>query len=258
MLSTAIMPQFDLFHWFTWLLTIFALGVVTAMLVRRKLYPEFPVFTAYVLVQLVGWTVMLWVIPHFSSYVSWYGWFVMQCLDAVLSMAVLLEVFSVMLKPYAGIRRLGSMVCVVAGIILFVIAVWMAIVAPPSDVSYARITARVIAWQRSVDFARLALLFVLFIFSRIFGLNWRYNVFGIAIGLGIMAAVELLAESIRVEFGFRATHLINMISPAGYVLGILAWSYYFVRQESEVKVSHTPQSAGLLRWNAALEELLVR
>jgi hypothetical protein len=73
-----------------------------------------------------------------------------------------------------------------------------------------------------------------------------------------MAAVELLAESIRVEFGFRATHLINMISPAGYVLGILVWSYYFVRQESEVTVSHTPQSAGLLRWNAALEELLVR
>ena len=107
MLSTAIMPQFDLFHWFTWLLAIFALGVVTVMLVRRKLYPEFPVFIAYVIVQLVGMDGDAMGHSPVLKLRFLYGWFVMQCLDAVLSMAVLLEVFSVMLKPYAGIRQTG-------------------------------------------------------------------------------------------------------------------------------------------------------
>jgi hypothetical protein len=252
------MPQLDLFHWCTWLISLFSLSVVLVMLMRRKLYPEFPIFTTYVLVQLLGWTAMLWVIPHFPRYVSWYGWLVMQCLDAILSMAVLLEVFSTMLKPYAGIRRLGAIICVIAGVVLVMVAVSMAMVAPPSDVSYARITARVIAWQRSADFARLALLFVLFAFSRVFGLNWRHYVLGIAIGLGIMAVIELLAESIRVEFGFRATGLINVLSPVGYDLGLVIWSYYFIRQESRVAVNEAPQSASLLRWNSALEELLAR
>lgn len=250
------MPQTDLLHLTLWIVGLVSLTVILVMLARRRLYREFPVFTVYIFTQLVGWAVMLWVVPHFPRYVSWFGWLIMQCLDVVLSMVVLLEVFSVMLKPYDAIRRVGAVFCALVGTVLLVIAIWMAITAPPSEVIYARITARVIAWQRSADFARLGLLFAWFVFTRIFGLNWRHYALGIAIGLGITAATEVLAESIRVQFGFNATHLMNLISPVGYNLGVLIWSYFFLRRESEVAMRQMLPSASLMRWNDALEELL--
>jgi hypothetical protein len=241
-----------------WCLGLLLLGIVVMMTVRKKLYAEFPLFATYVTFQLTSGILLLWIRLHLNNLIYWKAWAVQAGFDAVLTMAVLLELFSKMLKPYPGIRRLGHRIYLVAGVVLVAIAIWMVIVTPPSDESTATVILRIVSWQRSVDFVRFGLLFVLFMFCRLFGLTWKHYLFGIALGMGVLTGMEVIGESIRVEFGYHAHRIFAFIASSGYDLGLLVWSYYLVRQESKVYVTEVPYSPSLTRWNAALEELLYR
>jgi hypothetical protein len=241
-----------------WVTGILLLGLVVALVLRRKLYAEFPVFCAYAIFQLVTAAVSLWIRLRCSNPFYFKSWVVQSVLDAVLSMAVLLELFSKMLKPYPGIRKLGHLVYLIAGILLVAIAAWMLIETPPSDVSVAKLTVWIVSGQRSVDFVRFGLLFVLFMFCRLFGLTWRHYLFGIALGMAVLTGLEVLGESFRVEFGYHIHRIYELVVSAGFDLGVLVWSYYLVRQESKLYVTEVPYSPNLVRWNTALEELLAR
>ncbi len=241
-----------------WVSGILLLGLVVSLVLRRKLYAEFPVFSAYAIFQLLTAALLLWIRLRYSNPVFFKAWALQSAIDAVLSMAVLLELFSKMLKPYPGIRKLGHLVYLVSGILLLAIGIWMLIETPPSDVSVAALTLKIVSGQRSADFVRFGLLFVLFIFCRLFGLTWRHYLFGIALGMAVLTGLELLGESVRVEFGYHIHRIYELVVSAGFDLGVVVWSYYLLRQESKVYVTEVPYSPNLVRWNSALEELLVQ
>ncbi len=245
-------------HLWIWVSGILLLSLVVGLVLRRKLYAEFPIFSAYATFQLVTAAVLLWIRLRCSNPIYFNAWAVQSTFDAVLSMAVLLELFSKMLKPYPGIRKLGHLVYLIAGILLVAIAIWLVIETPKSDVSVATLTVWIVSGQRSADFVRFGLLFVLFMFCRLFGLTWRHYLFGIAMGMAVLTGLEVLGESFRVEFGYHIHRIYELVVSAGFDLGVLVWSYYLVRQETKVYVTEVPYSPNLVRWNSALEELLAR
>jgi hypothetical protein len=87
-------------------------------------------------------------------------------------------------------------------------------------------------------------------FSRYLGLSKGHFLFGIALGFGLNASIDLITNATRSHFGFMAATTLRMISAGGYLTATLLWLAYTVmpapaRRKAEV----IPQSE---RWNSAL------
>jgi len=81
--------------------------------------------------------------------------------------------------------------------------------------------------QRCVRVIQVGLVLFLMVFSDYVGVSWRQRSFGIALGFGGFATVELLVVTLRSSgyLSLVATDLANM---AAYNLGILIWLGYCV------------------------------
>ena len=103
--------------------------------------------------------------------------------------------------------------------------------------------------QRCVRVAQCGLVLFLIVFSRYLGVSWRQQSFGIALGLGGAAAVELgtLALYAGGPMSQVTVHVINLVA---YNLAILVWFGYRLSEspartpEAELVCSH--------RWERAL------
>jgi hypothetical protein len=134
------------------------------------------------------------------------------------------------------------------------LAIWIALSDSHSFVQ--RLNSAVISMDRSVDFTKLALLFLLFGVHRFLGLNWRHYLFGIALGFSVSSSVDLLAQAVRLQLGMSWARMFSYVDPMSYNIGLCIWVYYVLSKESKVRVSAVPYSAHLTKWNAALQEIL--
>jgi hypothetical protein len=254
MLSAAPMATVNSFQMFLWYSGTALLGVVAILLWVRRLYGEFPVFGFYIVFHLISSVVGLWAWKTHGIVLLDNIYRFSEFTDAILSFTLVLEIIAKALVSYPGIRRAAITVYLIAAFVLFTVAIWMVSTAPDSPV--ARIATSLAVLQRSAEFVRLGLLLILFLFCRFFGLTWKHYLFGIALGLGAATAIEAVNSSLRVELGWKFVQIYVVVAPLGYDLGLIAWVYYLVASESEVRVTQVPHFNSLTRWNTALEELL--
>ena len=73
--------------------------------------------------------------------------------------------------------------------------------------------------ERSVQGRQCGLLVFLFLLSFYFGLPWRNHVFGIALGFGLFASIELVASAVRSQIGTLADSGLSQGNSAAYSCG---------------------------------------
>jgi hypothetical protein len=110
----------------------------------------------------------------------------------------------------------------------------------------------VITLQRSVLIVQLGLILFLLLFSRFLGVSWKQVSFGISLGFGLFAGVELLLIALS-SGGFVKQGDLNLINLGTYVLAILVWLGYSVSRKSarEGAVNHLQTQ----RWEQGLADL---
>jgi len=97
----------------------------------------------------------------------------------------------------------------------------------------------------------------LFIFSACFGLSWISFAFGIALGMGSDAAVNLAASAISEYFGFSGNIYLNLVRLGSSDVSVLIWIFYLFMQDpsgGDKTMTNLPQS-DLDRWNEELQRL---
>ena len=106
--------------------------------------------------------------------------------------------------------------------------------------------------QRCVRVAQCGLVLFLIVFSRYLGVSWRQQSFGIALGLGGAAAVELgtLALYAGGPISQVTVHVFNLLA---YNLAIVVWFSYVFR-ESPARVAEASLFAPN-RWERSLSDL---
>jgi hypothetical protein len=181
---------------------------------------------------------------------------VFELLDAVLSVAVIYELFNHVLLPYPSIKQLGILLFRWASVVLVVIAAVSAGVAQGSD--SARLMAAILILQRSVLVVRCGLFLFVFMFASSLGLTWRHHVFGIALGFGVSASIELVAVTMRAHFGAMDHSVYRVLASASYDCAVLIWMGYLLTSEKPVSLrKREPRHENeLVLWNNALTELL--
>jgi hypothetical protein len=96
----------------------------------------------------------------------------------------------------------------------------------------------------------------LFLFSTAFGLHWRQCVFGMALGLGIFATVELVAITMQNYWGVAVTNSFSVVRSIAFNVSLVVWAGYLLAPEKESRPAEAAHHGQLEQWNQALTEFI--
>jgi hypothetical protein len=234
---------------------------ILAIMLKRKLRPEFPLFFRYTLVSSAALCValILGAIPIQQIWIPYVDWAV-SLISMFLAFGVLYEVFLNTLKPYAALMDLGRMLFRWTAVLLFVaalITVFATIGIFAADKRLASLssfdTIRLLV-DHSLRLMQCGLLLLLLLFEKRLGLSWRSRGMAIALGLGCSAAVALAVSFVKGFIGSSAYRYdLDLLNGAFYLAVTLFWAVSLIRPETHVSnVLQSPSRVIAQRWNDAL------
>lgn len=230
--------------------------VIPIVCLRRKLYRTLPWFFAYNLYSIFQTIVDMAVLASKSSVETYfYTYYVLQAFILAISFGVIYEVFDSVLEPYDALRRVSSKLFLGATVGLAVLG--LAFVLYGTGVEY-RMVRLIILTQRSLRIVQIGLLIFLFALARSFALSWRSYSFGIALGYGIYASVDLVLTAVRLNYGVGAIPLQSLLNMLGYAIACGIWVWYMLQREAVAQPVRVVPHNDIEKWNEALEEMLTR
>ncbi|HEY6308186.1 MAG TPA: hypothetical protein VI488_17205 [Candidatus Angelobacter sp.] len=114
----------------------------------------------------------------------------------------------------------------------------------------------ILVGEEATRIIETGLLMLLFILSSAFGLHWRQQAFGIALGLGFFVAVELIGVTTRAHLGAAAAETFGAIRMLAFNCSLLIWLGYLLAPERVTIAAELPKRAQLEQWNQAIMELI--
>lgn len=241
-----------------WLTPTVVEGVLAAVMWRRKLARDFPVFFWYTVMHVVRVCVNVTVyrIYGYGSFEYFAVYWSAEAVDAAFQLALLYEIYSHVFRRYESIAHLGGTLFRWSLIALLLIAAASAAAGPGTGNDALR-TGVDILHQGTIVVAS-GLLLLLFVFTASFGLGWGQYVFGLAAGLCICDSVELVVTVVRNQWGPLASETSSIVHTVAFNCSVLVWSWFFLRRERVPEMQVEVPRAELEEWNEALAELLNR
>ena len=230
--------------------------VIAIIMIRRKLFREFPMFLTYTIFQVVleG---TLFILDHsraVSGPLYWAVYWPGLVVSIALRFAVISEIFSQVFSNYPGLKELSRLLFRWASAVLLLVAIAVA-VHTPNDGSFYFLSA-IHVLDRAVGLTQSGLLLLLVGFSSYFGLSWRSFTYDIAIGLAIFSSVDLATEAIRT--GSVAGYIFDLVTMATYHCCVMIWLVYLLVPETARRTVKEPPENNLEQWNAELQRLLMQ
>lgn len=232
------------------------IGVAVAMW-RRRLVRQFPVFFAYVIEEVIQFLVLypMVLMPSVSSYTYLQYEALGLAISTGLRFGIIHEIFAYTFRNYPSLNAFGKPVFRWGTAVLLLLGLFAALFAGGNDTQHVMAILQVLS--RTASFLQCGLLVILFLFSSYLGLSWRNQVFGIALGLGTFACVDLAAAAIRAEFGTEHTTSLYYCTTAVYHICVLVWLAYLWLPEkvTQFSVKAVPEH-DLESWNEELQRLI--
>jgi len=231
-------------------------SAVAVVLWRRKLYKQFPVFFWFLLTQVVNFAIIFplwrsdthnWMVGTYRLYFGLF-WF-LEAVNAVLGFKVIHEIFVDVFRPYHTLKDLGTLLFKWAGVVMLLVSV---VVAFSNSFDQSPLVHAVTTLQRSVRIVQLGLILFLLLFSRFLGVSRKQISFGISLGFGLFAGVELMLMALN-SGGLMKQANLNLINMATYVGAIFVWLGYSISRNA-VRVVAT-NHLQTQRWEQGLADL---
>ena len=221
---------------------------------NRKLYRDYLFFFCYLLFQVVLTVPLLLLYMGYvgNGNIFFYVYWVQSAAGDIFAFAVLYELFCAAFKPFPGLRDLGQIVFRWAAVALLLVG--LAIFFSSSLPNRSKVELAVANIERTIYVMQIGLLLFLFIGSSYLGLSRRSHIFGISLGFGILACVNLVVVSIGAVFGYCKTpagSLVNFLPSACWTLVSMLWAGYLAMPEQAREAINVPVTSPLLRWNEA-------
>lgn len=234
-----------------WLASLTLQGLLAIVLLFKRFWNSFPLFTAYTLASFSGAIVCFAIRSNPLYY--FYAFWVCEGIGIFLGFAVVLEIFKYLFSVHAGLRRMATLTFC-ASVAVLTLSGALVIVLQSSAMP-SRLAKAVLTMAEGTRIVEVGLLGFLFLFSTVFGLHWRQPVFGIALGLGVYVSVELIAVTMHLHFGLAAALPLSLVRGASFTTALLIWLGYILAPE-HVTVGELPKREQLEQWNQAVLELI--
>lgn len=247
------MPLVSVIHG-VWIGCIALQLLLALVLVSKKAWRQYPIFSTYAFFSLFEAGIGYALFRHKVLY--FYAFWICEAIGIVLGLMVVREIFTLLFTPHPALRKLATMIFRVAVVALIVLA-GVAIYAESWNAK--GIVNSILLAAEAARIMEVGLIMFLFLCSSAFGLHWKQNVFGIALGLGMCGAVELVNVTLMTH-ATPATRLVfTLIRQVAYGISLLIWLGYFLAPEQvSENVGEVPKRAQLEQWNQAVMELISR
>jgi hypothetical protein len=237
-------------------------AVVATAMIKRKLYRSFPYFFAYLLAQITIFATLFPAHLMGASDFYFYAYWATTAASVALGFKVIHEIFLDIFRPYHTLKDLGSVLFKWAGLVMLLVAGVMSASSRVGVNDPDPLVQAILTLQRSVRVVQCGLVFFLLVFSKYLGISWRQRSFGIAVGFGGFATVELSVIALCAG-GYISQMTLNLANMWAYNFAIVAWiAYCFMtspgreRSETLLKSHRWEQSLSDLQHPAASDSLI--
>jgi hypothetical protein len=224
---------------------------IAAFMIRRGLQCRFRFFFGYILTQLVSFALVVPVYWYRHNYAAFfYLYWIATGISVAFGFGVIHEVFVDVFRSFHTLRDLGTVLFKWAGLVMLLVAGVVSVSTNSSDVlpwMQAIITA-----QRCVRIVQVGMVLFLLFFAHYLGVSRRQRSFGIALGFGAFAIVELtlIASWVGNHLGNPWMSIVNMTS---YNLSLVVWlGYVAVKSPARDTATTLLQTQ---RWEQSLSDI---
>jgi hypothetical protein len=216
----------------------------------RKLHRTFPIFFAYIVFQVMNFIVLFPIYRYGSTMEYFYAYWISAAVSLAIGFKVIHEIFLDVFRPYHTLKDLGTVLFKWAALVMLLVA--MVVTAASQPGTDTPLAQAVIIGQRCVRVIQCGLILFLLVFSKYLGVSWRQHSFGIALGFGGFASVELIGLAMF-SGGQINPPTLSLINTTAYTVAILTWIGYGL-----MKSPSRDASANVImshRWDKSLGDL---
>lgn len=224
--------------------------LIAAVMVRRNLRREYPMFFNYTVFQVISHIVMF-ILWNCSYSIYYAGYWTTSALGIFLGFGVIREIFLVSFRPYEALREFGEMIFSWCLLLLVLIALLSAFMQP--DPGNGRIYLALSTGERSVRILQCGLVFFVFVFSKYLGIGSKHQLFGIAFGFGVFSCVEMTALLLYHQYTAISMQTMRITISATYFICTAVWLGYVLAPIPDRRTEVVPKSE---RWNVALSNIM--
>jgi hypothetical protein len=223
--------------------------VIATSMYRRRLYREFPFFFNYVLFGIASFVVEF-PLRHWVNY--YYVYWTCSALSIIVSFGVLQEIFKDAFRPYEALRDLSVILFRWCALVALLVAGMWAITSWRAN-QIDNITNAIFLVDRSVRMMQCGLVFFMLLFSEYLGISRRNVLFGISVGFGFFAAVNMLVLTAFAHNGGLSKLAGSRISAGAYTVSMLIWLAYTALPAKE-RSPGKQTAAASQKWDYALDD----
>jgi hypothetical protein len=242
--------RIKIFYYGLWILhPILQIGI-GAFMVRRGLVRQFKFFFGYIVTQLAVFAVIFPAYCWRSYSAAFYLYWGCNAISVTLGFLVIHEVFVDVFRLFHTLRDLGTVLFKWAGLVMLLVAGVVSVSANSPEITPWM--QAIITSQRCVRIIQVGMVLFLLFFAHYVGINRRQLSFGIALGFGSFAVMELI-----VICSWVGNHLsgpaISLLNMAAYNSSLLMWLGYVYLKRPARDASFSllqPQ-----RWEQSLSDI---
>jgi hypothetical protein len=243
------MPFLSLLGWFE---VAFCLAALCAILAKKQ-WKDYWSLGAFLAVRAFSGSACMSLIhfgrllgAHHAYALYFYTYWISFAIESILALIVVYSVFRLAMAPLKGLQQLGMMVFRWAASISVVVALGSAFVPEMTRTKY--LIAAISQLQRTQSILTLCLLvFVCFAILPM-GLNYGSRIFGVSLGLGVMATNDLV-QSAWFALSPKMHTANNLVNGIVICVVLATWTAYFALPEPKRSIIVLPTTSPFLRWN---------
>ena len=183
-----------------------------------------------------------------------YGGTVFEGLETVLLLCAIYGIYTQLIAPMVGLHKIGVLLFRWVGAISICLAVAAAFGPHLHGVTDVGVLTG--QFQEGASVLTLCLLLALAFATRPLGLSNGSRAFGMLLGLGMLAATDLVASNWfgdpRTQSPYSAVQLIGTV---GCLAAAITWSVYFARPEPARRMITLPTTSEFFFWNRVAQAL---
>ncbi len=226
-----------------------------AMIFMRRLWTQYRSLALLLAVRLAFFCVatpMFYVCRHrpelersiYRAY--FYVYWTSYAVEAILGFFIIFGVYSLAMAPLPGLERLGRLMFRWAAGIAIAMAFTTAL--GPHVTANSFLTRAVTELQQTQSILTLCMLLFVCLAIRPMGLSHRSKIFGVCLGLGVMATSDLVGSA-WLSHMKSLYSVYNIIGGVSILLAISIWIGYFAIPEPKRRMIVLPTTSPFLRWN---------
>ena len=241
-----------------WLEVAFCLAALCAILAKKQ-WKDYWSLGAFLAVRAFSSSACMGIMrfgkplgTHTAYQLYFYVYWISFAIESILALIVVYSVYRLAMAPLKGLQQLGMMVFRWAASISVVVALGSAFAPEMTRTKY--LIAAISQLQRTQSILTLCLLvFVCFAILPM-GLNYGSRIFGVSLGLGVLATNDLVQSAwLTLNPGMHTAR--NLVNGVVICLVLATWAAYFALPEPKRRLIVLPTTSPFLRWNQISQAL---